>query len=209
MPGEAQYDHRDRCAIVGIGETDYSRNSGRSDLTLATQAALAAIADAGLTPADIDGLVRCDMDTVRHHDLIESIGMPNVTYWADVGPGRSRRGGDGRARPSGAILSGQATAVLVFRELNGRSGRRYGLSSATTEQVGGRRHLRRALHALRLADPRPGVRPLRPAPHDRVRHQARAARPHPARLPGPCQRQPAGADARPHADASTTTSRRG
>ena len=37
----------------------------------------------------------------------------------------------------GAILSGQATAVLVFRELNGRSGRRYGLSSATTRQVGG------------------------------------------------------------------------
>ena len=27
--------------------------------------------------------------------------------------------------------------MLVFRELNGRSGRRYGLSSATTEQVGG------------------------------------------------------------------------
>ena len=31
----------------------------------------------------------------------------------------------------GAILSGQATTVLVFRELNGRSGRRYGLSKQT------------------------------------------------------------------------------
>jgi hypothetical protein len=30
-----QFTHRDRCAIVGIGATDFSRNSERSDLTLA------------------------------------------------------------------------------------------------------------------------------------------------------------------------------
>lgn len=128
--------HRDQCAIVGIGETDYSRNSGRSDLTLATQAALAAIADAGLDPTDIDGIVRCDMDTVRHNDLIESVGLPNVTYWAEVGPGGVAAAGMvGQA--VGAILSGQATSVLVFRELNGRSGRRYGLSAATSQLTGG------------------------------------------------------------------------
>ena len=46
------------------------RDSGRSDLTLATQAALAAIADAGWRAADIDGIVRCDMDIVRHNDLV-------------------------------------------------------------------------------------------------------------------------------------------
>jgi acetyl-CoA acetyltransferase len=136
MPGDVQYDHRDRCAVVGIGQTDYSRNSGRSDLTLATQAALAAIADAGLAPGDIDGIVRCDMDTVRQVDLIDVVGMPNVTYWADVGPG-----GVAAAAMVGqavaAILSGQATSVLVFRELNGRSGPRYGLSSATSQRVGG------------------------------------------------------------------------
>src|SRR6187551_894493 len=136
MPGDVQYDHRDRCAIAGIGETDYSRNSGRSDLTLATQAALAAIADAGLHPDDIDGIVRCDMDTVYHHDLVESVGLPNVTYWAEVGPGGVAAAAMvGQA--VGAILSGQATAVLVFRELNGRSGRRYGLSSASSQLVGG------------------------------------------------------------------------
>jgi acetyl-CoA acetyltransferase len=137
MSGDPQYSHRDRCAIVGVGETDYSRDSGRSDLTLATQAALAAIADAGLAPSDIDGLVRCDMDTVRHHDLSESIGMPDVTYWCDVGPGGVAAAAMvGQA--VGAIMSGQATAVLVFRELNGRSGQRYGLSSATSRDVGGR-----------------------------------------------------------------------
>ncbi len=130
------YDHRDRCAIVGIGATDFSRNSGRSDLTLATQAALAAIDDAGLVPADIDGIVRCSQDTVYSHDLADAIGVQDLNFWSDVGPG-----GVAPAAMVGqavaAILSGQATTVLVFRELNGRSGRRYGLADAAPDRVGG------------------------------------------------------------------------
>lgn len=130
------YDHRDRCAIVGIGATDFSRNSGRSDLTLATQAALAAIDDAGLVPADVDGIVRCSQDTVYSHDLADAIGVPDLNFWSDVGPG-----GVAPAAMVGqavaAIMSGQATTVLVFRELNGRSGRRYGLANAAPDRVGG------------------------------------------------------------------------
>jgi acetyl-CoA acetyltransferase len=136
MRVEEELHHRDRCAIVGIGETDYSRASGRSDLTLATQAALAAIEDAGLTPADIDGIVRCDMDTVRHNDLAHSLGIRDVTYWSEVGPGGvAPCAMVGQA--VGAIVSGQARAVLVFRELNGRSGRRFGLAPPQEPRVGG------------------------------------------------------------------------
>jgi acetyl-CoA acetyltransferase len=124
--------HRDRCAIVGIGSTDFSKDSGRSDLTLATQAALAALDDAGLVPADIDGIVRCDMDLVHHNDLAESLGIPDLTYWGDVGPGGVAPCAQvGQA--IGAILSGQATTVLVFRSLNGRSGVRYGTSGADAQ----------------------------------------------------------------------------
>jgi len=131
-----QFTHRDRCAIVGIGATDFSRNSERSDLTLAVQAALAAIGDAGLTPKDIDGIVRCDMDTVRHNDLADALGIDELTYWGEVGPGGVAPCAQiGQA--VGAILSGQATTVLVFRELNGRSGRRYGLSSESDARSGG------------------------------------------------------------------------
>ena len=50
---------RDKCAVVGIGQTAFSRDSGRSVLSLATEASLKAIADAGLTVDDIDGVVRC------------------------------------------------------------------------------------------------------------------------------------------------------
>jgi acetyl-CoA acetyltransferase len=131
-----EFNHRDRCAIVGIGATDFSRNSERSDLTLATQAALAAIEDAGLSPKDIDGIVRCDMDLVRHNDLADALGIPTLTYWSEVGPGGvAPCAMVGQA--VGAILSGQASTVLVFRELNGRSGRRYGLSAQSSPRAGG------------------------------------------------------------------------
>ncbi len=127
---------RDRCAITGVGTTDYTFNSGRTTLTLAAQAATAAIADAGLKPADIDGIVRCEMDEVLHADLAATLGLPNVSFWA--------AGSWAGAAPCGmvglavsAICSGQANNVLVFRSLNGRSGRRFGREWSSGQSVGG------------------------------------------------------------------------
>jgi acetyl-CoA acetyltransferase len=105
-------------------------------LTLATQASLAAIADAGLTPRDIDGIVRCDMDLVRPNDLVDALGMTQLTYFGEAGPGGVAPCVQ-VAQAVAAIISGQATNVLVFRSLNGRSGRRYGLSSVGHTRVGG------------------------------------------------------------------------
>ena len=134
MPEE--FHHRDRCAIAGIGTTEYSRNSGRSVLALAAEASLAALADAGLSPEDVDGIVRCDYDAVRQNDLAHTLGLRRLDYFSDVGPG-----GVAPCAMVGqavaAILSGQATTVLVFRSLNGRSGRRFGLSPVTQQRVGG------------------------------------------------------------------------
>ncbi len=126
------------CAIAGIGTTDYSRDSGRSDLSLATQAVLAALADAGIAPTEVDGVVRCDSDNVRHTDLAETLGIDSLAYWGECGPGGvAPCAMVGQA--VGAILSGQATTVVVFRSLNGRSGRRYGAghAGAGTQVVGG------------------------------------------------------------------------
>jgi acetyl-CoA acetyltransferase len=53
-PSEAPLERRS--IISGIGQSDIGRRLGRSDLDLTVQAALAAIADAGLTRDDIDGL---------------------------------------------------------------------------------------------------------------------------------------------------------
>ena len=50
-------DVRDEVAITGIGETAVSGPSGRSAKAMALEAVAAAIADAGLSPADIGGLM--------------------------------------------------------------------------------------------------------------------------------------------------------
>lgn len=113
--------HRDKCAITGIGETSYSKNSGMSELGLAVQACERALADAGLTANDVDGIVRNDFDNVSHNELADALGAPNITYWGIGGTGGSAPPGQ-IAQAVAAIESGQATTVLVFRALNGRSG---------------------------------------------------------------------------------------
>ena len=129
-------EHRDRCAISGIGTTAFTAQSGRTTLSLATEAALAAIADAGLRPNDIDGIVRSEMDDVAHNDLADALGLDNLTYWGSSGTGGAAPCGQiGQA--VGAILSGQATNVIVFRSLNGRSGPRFGKGGSRSARVGG------------------------------------------------------------------------
>jgi acetyl-CoA acetyltransferase len=136
--GHEPFGHRDSTAIVGIGATDFSKASGRSELKLAAQASMAALTDAGIDPADVDGIVRCDHDLVQHNALAETLGVRNLTYWGSTGPG-----GVAPCAMVGqavaAIQSGLATTVLVYRSLNGRSGRRFGLAPAASSQptVGG------------------------------------------------------------------------
>jgi acetyl-CoA acetyltransferase len=59
VPGELS----GKAAIAGIGATDFSKNSGRSELRLAAEAVLDALDDAGLTPGDVDGMVTFTMDS--------------------------------------------------------------------------------------------------------------------------------------------------
>ncbi len=131
---------RDKCAIAGIGATEFSKDSGRSVLSLATEASLAALDDAGLTPADVDGIVRCDHDLIAHNDLVASLGIPDITYWGMTGPG----GGAPCAmvgQAMAAILAGLCKTVLLFRSLNGRSEDRFGQGAHMTggaQIVGGR-----------------------------------------------------------------------
>src|SRR5437763_5732842 len=120
MTASEAWAFRDRTAIAGIGTTEYSRQSDRSVLSLALEAALAAIADAGMSVHDIDGIIRCDMDRVRAGDLVHGLGLVGISYFGDSGPG-GVAACSMIAQAVGAVLSGQAHNVLVFRSLNGRS----------------------------------------------------------------------------------------
>jgi acetyl-CoA acetyltransferase len=114
---------RDRTALVGIGHTEYSRDSGRSEMALACEGIRAAIDDAGLKPADIDGFTRYTMDNNDPIDLARNLGIPALRYFGEVNYG-------GAGGPVGTIMlaamavaTGQASAVVAFRAMNERSGR--------------------------------------------------------------------------------------
>ena len=112
-------------AIVGIGQTEFSKNSRRSELQLAAEASIAAIEDAGLTSADIDGMVTFTFDTNHELELQRCLGIP-VLNWTARGP----FGGGGASATvqmaAAAVASGAAKAVLVYRAFNERSGKRFG-----------------------------------------------------------------------------------
>lgn len=126
-----------QAAIAGIGATPFSRDSGRSVLALAVEAGLSAIADAGLRPRDIDGIVRCEQETVLPNNLAQALGLADLSYWGSVGIGGSAPCGMvGQA--VAAVATGLARNVLVFRSLNGRSGARFGRGRvAPVQRVGG------------------------------------------------------------------------
>ncbi|MDF1602239.1 lipid-transfer protein [Nocardioides sp. YIM 152315] len=126
----------DACAIAGIGTTAYTKSSGASVTALAAEAALAAIEDAGLEPADIDGFVRSDYDEASPAALADTLGIDDIAYWGQTGAGGAAPCAMvGQA--AAAILSGQARHVVVYRALNGRSGRRLGQGVPAAAAVGG------------------------------------------------------------------------
>jgi acetyl-CoA acetyltransferase len=115
--------------IAGIGHTEFSQDSGRSTLTLAAEASLAAIRDAGFSPTEVDGSVTFAMDTNDELALIRTVGIPMLRFCA-----RTRGGGGGASATvqlaAAAVESGQADAVLVYRAFNERSQHRFGLVAA-------------------------------------------------------------------------------
>jgi acetyl-CoA acetyltransferase len=72
---------REKGAITGVGETAYSRESGRSVLSLQLEASLKAIEDAGLKPTDIDGVIPYASGVVAE-DFITNFGLPDLRFSA-------------------------------------------------------------------------------------------------------------------------------
>jgi acetyl-CoA acetyltransferase len=124
-------------AVAGIGATPFSKASGRSELALAVEAISGALADAGLTPSSVDGLVTYDMDDSPEISVSNSLGIRELTYFS-----RTPYGGGGACatvlHAAMAIASGLATTVVCYRAFNERSGKRFAFGvrpSATTEAV--------------------------------------------------------------------------
>ncbi|MFF0435139.1 lipid-transfer protein [Streptomyces sp. NPDC004327] len=114
-----------RAAIAGIGATEFSKDSGRSELTLAVEAVHAALDDAGLAPADVDGLVTFTMDTSPEITVAQAAGIGELSFFSRVHYG----GGAACAtvqQAALAVAAGVAEVVVCYRAFNERSGRRFG-----------------------------------------------------------------------------------
>ncbi|GAB2571704.1 lipid-transfer protein [Streptomyces capparidis] len=114
-----------RAAVAGIGATAFSKDSGRSELSLAVEAVRAALDDAGLAPGDVDGMVTFTMDTNPEITVAQAAGIGELAFFSRVHYG----GGAACATVAQAALAvaaGAAEVVVCYRAFNERSGHRFG-----------------------------------------------------------------------------------
>jgi acetyl-CoA acetyltransferase len=115
----------DAGAIVGIGATEFSKESGRSDLQLAIEACEAAINDAGLKPSQIDGMVTFTQETNPEIEVARNLGIGELSFFSRIHHG----GGAACGTIQQAVLAvnaGVADYVVCYRAFNERSGHRFG-----------------------------------------------------------------------------------
>jgi len=114
-----------QACIVGIGQTEFSKASGRSEQQLAMEAILAACQDAGINPADIDGMTTFDLDNTDEVDVMRSLGVKEIKYTA-----RLPQGGAASVstivHAKNAVESGLCDVFVIWRAMNERSQYRFG-----------------------------------------------------------------------------------
>jgi acetyl-CoA acetyltransferase len=108
---EDRWEHR--CVITGIGISEIGRNTGTPNVDLAVAAARDAIADAGLSPADIDGIT--SVGEAPLEAVTRALGLEPA--W--TGQGASPVGGSfaGVLNACEAVASGSARHALAYRSV--------------------------------------------------------------------------------------------
>ena len=114
-----------KAAITGIGATEFSKDSGRSEMSLASEAVATAIADAGLKPSDIDGMVTYSTDNNPDVEIARHVGIGALRHFSRVHYGGGAACGT-IVQAAMAVATGVADAVVCYRAFNERSGRRFG-----------------------------------------------------------------------------------
>ncbi len=125
---------KDRSAIVGIGETAFARTLAPSETELAASVVLSALEDAGIDPAEVDGLASYTMETTPEQELAKNLGMHNITWFAQIGHG----GGGGPAtvgQLAMAVATGQCKVGVAWRSRKRGSGQRIWANAAASAQL--------------------------------------------------------------------------
>ena len=119
---------RGKVAVAGVGETKYYKHgqAPEAEIALALRAILAACADAGIDPREIDGFASYSNDRNDPSRLAAALGLPELRFsnmqWGGGGGGGSAAVGNAAA----AIAAGYADCVVVFRALAQGQFQRFG-----------------------------------------------------------------------------------
>src|SRR5690625_272080 len=120
---------KNQAAIAGIGLTEFSKNSGVSELSLAAQCIQAACDDAGLDPSEIDGLVSYTLDSTDEIEVARAVGAGDLRLFSKINYGGGAAVGT-ILQAVMAVATGVANNVVCWRAMNGRSGQRMGQGGA-------------------------------------------------------------------------------
>lgn len=116
---------KNQAAIAGIGLTEFSKNSGVSELSLAAQCIKAACDDAGLDPSEVDGLVSYTLDSTDEIEVARAVGTGDLKLFSKINYGGGAAVGT-ILQAVMAVATGVANNVICWRAMNGRSGQRMG-----------------------------------------------------------------------------------
>tara|TARA_Y100000588_G_scaffold144690_1_gene158631 strand:- start:239 stop:1489 length:1251 start_codon:yes stop_codon:yes gene_type:complete len=132
LNGDSPKHLRGKYAIVGVGETGYTRGSGVTTRKLGTRAIRAALDDAGLSASDVDGMLSYSYnDSTPSPTIAGDLGI-RLNFHMDVyGGGSSTEALVGIAM--GVIEAGMCDTVVVYRAMNGFSQVRIGGTSKRTK----------------------------------------------------------------------------
>jgi len=126
-------DFTDKAAIVGIGETDYTRGAQRPSAEMMLEATRLAIRDAGLKPHDIDGLALAPV-LITAEEIAANLGIADLRYAVTVNMGGASPV-TALQSAAMAIASGVAKNVAVTVGWNGSSALRPKPGAKFPEQV--------------------------------------------------------------------------
>jgi len=108
-----------RACIVGVGETPYAKRGGSAEreYVLALRAILAAVADAGLAPADVDGLAPFSDERSNPWTLSGDLGLAELRFASLTAIPGGGGGCGALIEAAMAVETGQAETVVVYRSL--------------------------------------------------------------------------------------------
>ena len=112
-------------AVAGIGATEFSKASGRSEMQLACEATVLALEDAGIEPSEVDGMVTFTADTNPEIEIARLTGIGDLTFFSRIHHGGGAACGTVQ-QAAMAVAEGVADVVVVYRAFNERSGHRFG-----------------------------------------------------------------------------------